>query len=90
MPAASHKSTGDLTHHQADIVDYISDIASELAQMADRAGCENLGRDLRQALSPRMIQAKSRRVTVFKPALALYLHRRHAFRYDCKIRHHLP
>jgi hypothetical protein len=50
MPAASHKSTGDLTHHQAHIVDYISDIASELAQMADRAGCENLGRDLRQAI----------------------------------------
>jgi hypothetical protein len=50
MPPASNKSTGDPAHQQADIVDYIFDIANELAQMADRAGCENLGSDLRQAI----------------------------------------
>lgn len=50
MSAIPHKDARDLTHQQNAIVEYISDIARELAQMADRAGCESLGRDLRQAI----------------------------------------
>ena len=50
MSMPSHESACDLTHQQSHIIDYINEIAQELAQMADRAGCGTLGHDLRQAL----------------------------------------
>ena len=50
MPMPSSQSAYDLTHQQSDVLDYITEIAQELAQMADRAGCGALGHDLRQAL----------------------------------------
>jgi hypothetical protein len=46
----SRKSTYNLTHQQVEVLDYITEIAQELAQMADRAGCGALGHDLRQSL----------------------------------------
>ena len=50
MSMPSRKSAYNLTHQQSDVLDYITEIAQELAQMADRAGCGDLGHDLRQAL----------------------------------------
>ena len=50
MPMPSRKSAYDLTHQQSDVLDYITEIAQELAQMAERAGCSTLGHDLRQAI----------------------------------------
>ncbi|MGN6207415.1 hypothetical protein [Asticcacaulis sp.] len=39
-----------LVHQQSDVLEYINEIAQELAQMAERAGCVALGHDLRRAL----------------------------------------
>lgn len=50
MSMSSRKSSFNLTHQQSDVLDYITEIAQELAQMADRVGCSRLGHDLRQAL----------------------------------------
>ncbi len=50
MSTSSGKSAYNLTHQQSDVLDYITEIAQELAQMAERAGCGTLGHDLRQAL----------------------------------------
>jgi len=50
MSMPSRKSSFNLTHQQSDVLDYITEIAQELAQMADRVGCSRLGNDLRQAL----------------------------------------
>jgi hypothetical protein len=50
MSMSSNQSGYNLTHQQSDVLDYITEIAQELAQMAERAGCGALGRDLRQAL----------------------------------------
>lgn len=50
MTASSHKGAYDLTHQQSDILDYITEIAQELAHMAARAGCDNLSHDLKQAI----------------------------------------
>ena len=50
MSMSSNKSAYNLVHQQSDVLDYITEIAQELAQMAERAGCAALGHDLRQAL----------------------------------------
>jgi|GEM_PF-1163693 len=50
MSISSDKSGYNLAHQQGEVLDYITEIAQELAQMAERAGCGALGRDLRQAL----------------------------------------
>ena len=50
MSMSSVKSAYNLTHQQSDVLDYITEIAQELAQMAERAGCGTLGHDLRQAI----------------------------------------
>ncbi|MFT4077044.1 MAG: hypothetical protein QM647_16075 [Asticcacaulis sp.] len=50
MSSPSRKSGYNLMAHQGDVLNYITDIAQELAEMADRAGCGQLGPDLRQAI----------------------------------------
>jgi hypothetical protein len=50
MSMPSSKSAFNLTHQQSDVLDYITEIAQELAQMAESAGCGTLGHDLRQAI----------------------------------------
>lgn len=46
----STTSDNSLVHQQSDVLEYINEIAQELAQMAERAGCVALGHDLRRAL----------------------------------------
>lgn len=46
----STTSDNSLVHQQSDVLEYINEIAQELAQMAERAGCAALGHDLRRAL----------------------------------------
>ena len=46
----SRKDARDLIHQQNQVLEYITEIAQELSQMAQRAGCDILSRDLRQAI----------------------------------------
>jgi hypothetical protein len=46
----STTSDNSLVHQQSDVLEYINEIAQELAQMAERAGCVALGHDLGRAL----------------------------------------
>jgi hypothetical protein len=50
MSISSDKSGYNLAHQQSEVLDYITEIAQELAQMAERVGCGGLGHDLRQAI----------------------------------------
>ncbi len=50
MSIPSRKETYDLTHQQSEVLEYITEIAQELSQIAQRAGCDILSRDLRQAI----------------------------------------
>jgi hypothetical protein len=50
MASSLPKGSYDLTHQQNDVLDYITEIAQELASMAARAGCDALSYDLKQAV----------------------------------------
>lgn len=50
MAGSLPKGAYDLTHQQNDVLDYITEIAQELASMAARAGCDALSYDLKQAI----------------------------------------
>ncbi|CAL4868419.1 hypothetical protein MMA231_02700 [Asticcacaulis sp. MM231] len=50
MTAPAQKDGYDLAHQQKDVLDYITDIAHELANVAARAGCDTLSHDLKQAI----------------------------------------
>ncbi len=50
MSTTLDNSAMSLVHQQSDVLEYINEIAQELAQMAERAGCAALGHDLRRAL----------------------------------------
>lgn len=50
MSMSCSNSACHLTQQQSDVLDYITEIAQELAQMAERVGCGGLGHDLRQAI----------------------------------------
>ena len=50
MAGTLPKGAYDLTHQQSDVLDYITEIAQELASMAARAGCDTLSHDLKQAI----------------------------------------
>ena len=50
MSVSLDNSAASLVHQQSDVLEYINEIAQELAQMAERAGCAALGHDLRRAL----------------------------------------
>ncbi|MCR6658264.1 MAG: hypothetical protein NVV72_02565 [Asticcacaulis sp.] len=51
MSVPLDNSAASLVHQQSDVLEYINEIAQELAQMAERAGCAALGHDLRRALT---------------------------------------
>jgi len=50
MSSPSRKGAFDLTDQQNDVIEYITEIVQELAQMAERSGCIALGGDLRKAI----------------------------------------
>ena len=45
----SRKNTHDLIPQKSDVLRYIAEMTQQLADMAERAGCESLGSDLRRA-----------------------------------------
>ncbi|MGA9657949.1 MAG: hypothetical protein WBQ60_02465 [Asticcacaulis sp.] len=51
MTLPTHHTTYDLQHQQGEVLDYITEISQELAQMAERAGCLTLSYDLKMAVN---------------------------------------
>ncbi|MDI7774127.1 hypothetical protein [Asticcacaulis sp. EMRT-3] len=51
MASSSLRTTHDLRHQQNDILDYIHEIVQELADMAMRAGHEDLADNLRSDIA---------------------------------------